>query len=337
MFFKEVGKFFSKTIPQVVTKDIPRIVTKDIPKIVTKDIPKVVTKDIPKVVTKDIPRIVTQDIPNAFGSVGKRETYAPELRRLREQVEGAETTLKQNRDGFFARKAEYAEQRKRYQRLSEDYARRFSDATAAQKVAYVPDKAWDDPSAGENETWRHVEKSFRHIVGFVTLGLGEAAWAAPEAKKEKAFLRKRLATLAGINLKLSQATHQLATAIAEMQDACERIRVELGAEDASDAGEALNARNLAAGVDEGKREVARAMLAAGASVEDVGMITELDPGEVQALVAEVARQPASTDVVISEEDRMQDARELLHEGVAVVEVAALTGLSNQQVEALMRV
>jgi hypothetical protein len=137
-------------------------------------------------------------------------------------------------------------------------------------------------------------------------------------------------------MKLGRALDELSVAKQKMRETCDQIRQSMGDADAEEVGARINEQALAAGMDAGRREIALAMFAAGASPEQVALVTELDVVELQRLQTGGAPEAAEHAVAMSDGERHENAAQLLREGLEVAQVARLTGLTAEQITALDR-
>jgi len=284
--FKKAGRFFTKSVPKFVTKKVPRIVTQDIPRVVTKDIPRVVTKDVPQTAVKLGSGVVDtgKDVLDTLSHADERETYAPELLRLRKQVDAADSGLSAARERFFEARQSYQLAYKRYQALTEDYAARFADASDLGLKVPPPDSGdWNDPANKAEQRLQQAEGALRFVLGFATFNLSEAAWAAPEAREEVAFLRKRLDELGQARRKFEDATNDINSAMREIAEAIDRLQAQLGEADEEKLAERLSEQHLDRAQDDARLDIARSMLREGASIAQAALVTGLQPEQLEAL------------------------------------------------------
>lgn len=263
MIWKTIGKVFSKDIPRLVTKDIPRLVTKDIPRIVTKDIPRIVTKDIP--------------------GLAKPETYAPELPGLRAEAAKLDAAIAENRQKFLALKPQLAEVRRQYEALSEDFNKQHGKNAAEKRFQNLKYDTWNAADGAVGKTMQDVESVLRGALGFISFDLGNAFWAPGEAKKERDFLRQRLQKLRPLDKNLKAANREIQDAIQAFQQAIDELRKDYAQQSIEQISDQRNQAKLQQAAADADLSTARRMLAAGASLEEVRFITNLDLVAIQAL------------------------------------------------------
>lgn len=239
-------------------------------------------KDVGKFFSKEVPKFFNETIP----SVGKAETYRPSLVPLRANRKKLEAQLASARTSFFEHKAQLAEQTARYRAMSEDYKRRFGEDAANTKIRVIKDEQWDAPANDAAKVLKDVDTSVRTVVSSATLGLGDVFWApavAVRAKQEKEFLEKH-------NAGVHKVIKTVQAAVRKITAACQELDASIEALNAQDAtvAELANERNEAAvntARSDAVSSMAKKMLADGASVEQVELLTGLTAAQVAQLSA----------------------------------------------------
>lgn len=194
-FFKEVGKFFTKTLP----------------------------RETGVFFTKTLP------------SIGKRETYFPSLPGLRERARALDSALEHISATYTEKMTRFHETRAEYLRLTEDFANRTGMDIKEVRAGRMPSAVWRDPPKNDfDKVMKDVEEGFRSALKFLTFEMSDGLWAPFEGKKERDYLRKRNAHVQAAINRFREAEGALTRASHELRTANARIReklVELGAED----------------------------------------------------------------------------------------------------------
>jgi len=270
-FFKEIGTFFSKTVPNVVTKEVPKFVTKTVPNVVTKEIPKFVTKTIP--------------------SVFERDTYAPDLPPLRKEVAQLETKMKTTRERLFSKTAQVGEARIRYRDLSEDYERRFGPLRMKATIRQSPKAfgATDKKSAAA----RDREQVARMASTIATLGLAELGFMHVDNANERKSLTKKRKALQHLISGYQAETKMLEAEHAEIKDALAEIDKALTAQGVKDTRHAASTLTEAHVKEQARRDLAARLLSDGVPINSIAVVTGLTADQITVLAQDTRPVPVA--------------------------------------------
>ncbi|MEZ5918129.1 MAG: hypothetical protein R3C40_11310, partial [Parvularculaceae bacterium] len=285
-----VAKTVTQDIPRIVTRDIPRVVTEDIPRVVTEDIPRIVTNDVAPVVTRDIPDFFSKEVPAFFEDLAEgpdRDRKDPGLPKRRAAVAALRKRFEQRKEEFFAERARLSATRRDYETLAESYDQNAGVATSA-PATFISERTWEMPGGPPNTAPEAVENGVRYVLGFVTFNLTEHAWHGKDIRREHDYLNRQEKALKPVVRQLDQAIAEMTAERARLEDASDKIRVDLEAAGLSPTVEGLSEARLNEVEQAARRSLAQKMLGDGVSADDIAFVTGLSVDEVSGLAPESA-------------------------------------------------
>ena len=285
-------KVATDAVAKTVTQDIPRIVTRDIPRVVTEDIPRIVTNDVAPVVTRDIPDFFSKEVPAFFEDLADgpdRDRKDPSLPKRRAAIAALRKRFDQRKEDFFTERARLSATRRDYEVLAESFEQNAAAATAP-PATFISERTWEMPGGPPNTAPEAVENGVRYVLGFVTFNLTEHAWHGKDIREEHDYLNRQEKALKPVLRQLDQAIAEMTAERARLEDASNKIRVDLENAGLSPTGEGLSEARLNEVDHAARRSLAQKMLGDGVRTDDIAFVTGLSVDEVSKLAPETAER-----------------------------------------------
>lgn len=247
-FFNEVGKFFSKTIPDVVTKEIPKF--------------------------------VTQTVPSVF----ERDTYAPDLPPLRKRVAGLTSQAEAQRERYFATRGRLEAKINRYRSLSEDFEALQTRIRPTQSVLGGKDAlTMQRELEGIDKTVNDIVQTTRMVATIATLGLLELTLMHSDNAEERKHLKERERALTAFLNRLRTAIAEMEAQEAKLDEAIAGIEAALAEAGLTGAAATASALRAAETADAARRDMAARLLGDGIDIDGVAAITGLSPQDIAGI------------------------------------------------------